>query len=109
MCISKRIAGSLPGLAKLWEVLSVEKLAADLKISRWKRDGIRVKGNVRAKIVQACVVTLDPVESEIDENFEHIFIPEDLEAGTRPVHGCRRNGARSRRSGSSGNVHRRYD
>ena len=74
----------LAGLAKLWEVLSVEKLAADLKISRWKRDGIRVKGNVRAKIVQACVVTLDPVESEIDENFEHIFIPEDSKLARAP-------------------------
>ncbi|MDL2404590.1 DUF177 domain-containing protein [Rhizobium calliandrae] len=74
----------LTGLAKLWDVLSVEKLEADLKICRWKRDGVRVKGNVRAKIVQACVVTLDPVESEIDEDFEHIFIPEDSKLARAP-------------------------
>ena len=66
----------LEGLAKLWNVLSVPKLEADLKIARWKRDGVRLKGNVRAKIVQACVVTLDPVESDIDEEFEQIFVPE---------------------------------
>ncbi|MBB3609019.1 DUF177 domain-containing protein [Rhizobium sp. BK602] len=74
----------LAGLAKLWDVLSVEKLEADLKISRWKRDGIRLKGNVRAKIVQACVVTLDPVESQIDEDFEQIFVPEDSKLARAP-------------------------
>ncbi|MFT4185587.1 MAG: DUF177 domain-containing protein [Rhizobium sp.] len=74
----------LAGLAKLWDVLSVEALAADLKISRWKRDGIRLKGNVRAKIVQACVVTLDPVESQIDEDFEQIFVPEDSKLARAP-------------------------
>lgn len=74
----------LAGLAKLWDVLSVEKLAANLKISRWKRDGIRLKGNVRAKIVQACVVTLEPVESQIDEDFEQIFVPEDSKLARAP-------------------------
>lgn len=75
----------LAGLAVLWNVLSVEKLEADLKISRWKRDGVRVKGNVRAKIVQACVVTLEPVASEIDENFEQIFVPEDSKLARAPA------------------------
>ncbi|MBB4570139.1 YceD family protein [Rhizobium leucaenae] len=75
----------LVGLAALWDVLSVEKLSAELKISRWKRDGVRIKGNVRAKIVQACVVTLEPVESEIDEDFEHIFIPEDSKLARAPA------------------------
>ena len=77
-------ANELKGLAVLWDVLSVERLEADMKISRWKRDGVRIKGNVRAKIVQACVVTLDPVDSEIDEDFEHIFIPEDSKLARAP-------------------------
>jgi uncharacterized metal-binding protein YceD (DUF177 family) len=74
----------LEDLAKLWDVLSVESLAADLKISRWKRDGIRVKGNVRAKLVQACVVTLDPVPSEISEDLEQIFVPEGSKLARAP-------------------------
>ncbi|GAC1042614.1 YceD family protein [Rhizobium sp. No.120] len=74
----------LVGLAALWNVLSVGKLEADLKISRWKRDGVRIKGNVKAKIVQACVVTLEPVESDIDEDFEHIFVPEDSKLARAP-------------------------
>lgn len=75
----------LKGLAALWNVLSVESLSADLKIARWKRDGIRIKGRVRASIVQACVVTLDPVPSEIDEDFEQIFVPEGSKLARAPT------------------------
>jgi uncharacterized metal-binding protein YceD (DUF177 family) len=78
-------ATELKGLAALWNVLSVESLAADLKISRWKRDGIRVKGNVRAKLFQACVVTLDPVEGNINEDFEQIFVPDGSKLARAPV------------------------
>ncbi len=66
----------LEGLAKLWQVLAVRSLKAELQINRWKKDGLRVKGRVRAQITQACVVTLDPVDSTIDEPFEQIFVPE---------------------------------
>ncbi|WP_117194109.1 YceD family protein [Rhizobium terrae] len=64
------------GLAKLWRVVSVGSLKAELQIARWKKDGVRLKGRVEADIVQSCVVTLEPVESRIDEEFEQIFVPE---------------------------------
>ena len=51
-------------------------LEADLQVARWKKDGVKIKGEVRAKIVQACVVTLEPVESLIEEPVEAIFVPE---------------------------------
>lgn len=64
------------GLAKLWKVLSVRSLKAELQVSRWKRDGVRIKGTVEGEIVQACVVTLEPVESRISESLEQVFVPE---------------------------------
>src|SRR5689334_23340123 len=64
-------------LAESWDILAVDEMRAELQINRWKKDGIRVKGRVRAKIVQACVVTLEPVPSDIDEQFEQIFVPEN--------------------------------
>ncbi|MDB5524432.1 MAG: hypothetical protein JWM58_2195 [Rhizobium sp.] len=63
-------------LAKLWNVLSLEELAADLKIRRWKKDGVKVFGEIRGKVTQACIVTLDPVKSEIHEEIDQIFVPE---------------------------------
>lgn len=65
------------GLARLWSVLDVKDLHAELQISRWKRDGLRIRGKVQAKIVQACIVTLDPVESDIEEELDQLFVPED--------------------------------
>lgn len=35
-----------------------------------------VTGHVRARIGQTCVVTLEPIESEIDEDIDLIFAPE---------------------------------
>ncbi len=78
-------ARELKALAETWNVLSVEALRADLQISRWKRDGVRVKGRVKANIVQECVVTLEPVPSAIDETFEQIFVPENSKLARRPA------------------------
>ncbi|CCD99800.1 DUF177 domain-containing protein [Bradyrhizobium sp. STM 3809] len=45
-----------------------------------RRDGkVRVEGRVRARIGQTCVVTLDPIETEIDEPIDLVFAPpEDI-------------------------------
>lgn len=63
-------------LARLWDVQSVGGLHAELQVNRWKKDGIRLRGRVTGSIVQACVVTLEPVSSEIDEVIDQIFVPE---------------------------------
>lgn len=63
-------------LARLWDILGVEALTAELTIRRWKKDGVKVIGTVHAEVTQACVVTLDPVPEVIDEEFEETFVPE---------------------------------
>jgi uncharacterized metal-binding protein YceD (DUF177 family) len=73
------------GLARLWAVLDVKALSATLHVQRWKRDGVRLKGRVEADIVQACVVTLDPVESHIDETIDAVFVPEGSKLARLPV------------------------
>jgi uncharacterized metal-binding protein YceD (DUF177 family) len=69
-------ADELKGLAELWNVLSVEGLKAELQLTRWKRDGVKVKGELKCSLTQACVVSLEPVPSKIEESFEHVFVPE---------------------------------
>lgn len=63
-------------LGELWQVEAVNRLTADLQINRWKKDGIRIWGRVEGEIVQACVVTLEPVVSEIRQEIDQIFVPE---------------------------------
>ncbi|MGF0536489.1 YceD family protein [Agrobacterium sp. ES01] len=64
------------GLAALWNVEAVNSLSADLQIARWKKDGIRIRGTLKGELVQACVVTLEPVLSRVDNEIEQIYVPE---------------------------------
>lgn len=63
-------------LADQWQVESVNVLKAELQVARWKKDGVRIKGHVSGEIVQACVVTLEPVASTIEQDIDQIFVPE---------------------------------
>ncbi len=63
--------------------------------------GSMSRGSVRARIGQTCVVTLDPIESEIEEEVDLIFAPEaEVAAAGRPDRGGagRRGAAGGRRS-----------
>ncbi|AHA27776.1 hypothetical protein [Candidatus Liberibacter americanus] len=62
-------------LAKQWEVSAVESLYADIKLSKWKRIGVRVEGTVYAKIIQVCVITLEPLTSYIEESLGCVLVP----------------------------------
>jgi uncharacterized metal-binding protein YceD (DUF177 family) len=68
-------------LAAAHDLLAVERLRAELTVSNWKRNGVKVEGRVEADIVQSCVVTLDPVSNHIDEAVSAVFLPEDSKLG----------------------------
>ena len=54
---------------------ALPRLAASLDVSRQGRDGLHVIGRVSATVGQTCVVTLEPIENEIDEAVELAFAP----------------------------------
>ena len=58
----------------LREVLSVQ---ASFDVTPKRGGRYHVAGQVRARIGQTCVVTLDPMESDIDEPIDLIFAPPD--------------------------------
>ena len=68
-------------LAKVHGVLSVERFHADLHVSSWKRNGVKVSGTVEADITQECVVTLEPVQNHIRDEVSSVFLPEDSKLG----------------------------
>jgi hypothetical protein len=59
-------------VAGLREVLSA---SASLDVTPESKGCVHVTGRVQARIGQTCVVTLDPIESEIDEPIDLIFAP----------------------------------
>jgi Large ribosomal RNA subunit accumulation protein YceD len=74
-------------LASEHELLSVESYRAELLVEPWKRNGVKVSGRVRADITQACIVTLDPVEANIDESVDALFLPEQSKLGRQGFDG----------------------
>ena len=54
---------------------ALPRFAASLDVSRQGRDGLRVVGRVSATVGQDCVVTLEPIENEIDEAVDLAFAP----------------------------------
>lgn len=64
-------------LAANHELLSVDSFTADFLITRWKKDGIKLRGHIEAQIVQACVATLEPINATISEEVDTVFVPEN--------------------------------
>ncbi|MFC4625325.1 DUF177 domain-containing protein [Daeguia caeni] len=64
-------------LARTHGLEAVNAFDAEFLVTPWKRDGIRVRGKIAAEIVQACVVTLEPLINRIEEEVDTIFVPEN--------------------------------
>lgn len=66
------IRGALAGVAGLREILST---TASFDLTPKTGGRVHVGGHVRARIGQTCVVTLDPIENDIDEEIDLVFAP----------------------------------
>jgi uncharacterized metal-binding protein YceD (DUF177 family) len=54
---------------------AVEELTARLAARRWGRGGATVEGSLAARVVQLCVITLEPVASDIAAEVSEKFVP----------------------------------
>jgi Large ribosomal RNA subunit accumulation protein YceD len=54
---------------------ALPRLEASFDVSRHGREGLRVVGRVSATIGQTCVVTLEPIDNEIEEAVDLVFAP----------------------------------
>lgn len=69
---SEAIRAAMADIAGLREIVSASA-SFDLKLKSNGR--VHVTGEVHAQIGQTCVVTLDPIENEIDEAVDLMFAP----------------------------------
>lgn len=60
-------------LAKRFGFLGLPALSARVTVDRRLGGQIVVEGRLRGRIVQACVLTLDPVNQELDDAFRIVF------------------------------------
>jgi hypothetical protein len=54
---------------------ALPRLEASFDVTLHARHGLRVTGRLSATVGQTCVVTLEPIENEIDEPIDLVFMP----------------------------------
>jgi uncharacterized metal-binding protein YceD (DUF177 family) len=62
-------------VARIAGLRALPRFEASFDVSRRGRDGLHVTGSVSATVGQTCVVTLDAIESEVNEAVDLIFAP----------------------------------
>ncbi len=81
--VDRRISASpdtLTALTRRFGILAIEEAEAVLTAERQKKDRVRVHGQLRARVVQACVVTLEPVATDLEVPVEILLLaPGDQE------------------------------
>ncbi len=72
-------------LARSAGALALPQLEASFDLTRHGRDGVRVVGNVTGLVRQNCVVTLEPMESGIEEAVDLVFEPAQESGPNEPA------------------------
>jgi len=67
----------LERIARALELLSCPSLTAQYTITPLGQDRYQLTGRLTAQVSQACVVTLEPITSDIDEELAVVFWPEE--------------------------------
>ncbi len=62
-------------LANRFGLLALDRLAATVRLKRVDRESVRFIADFAAEVVQACVVTLEPVAERIEDRVELLFSP----------------------------------
>lgn len=62
------------GIADDFGLLRLPRFGAALTLKPAGREGVRLSGTLEADVVQACVVSLDPVESRMAEEIDRVFV-----------------------------------
>jgi uncharacterized metal-binding protein YceD (DUF177 family) len=53
---------------------AIHSLTADLVLTRWRGEGVKVAGRFDAEVEQVCVVTLDPFRAPVSDAIERYFL-----------------------------------
>lgn len=60
-------------LARRFDLISLDRLEAEIRLQRLPGGMVRVSGRLLADVVQACVISLEPVASAIDQEFTVLY------------------------------------
>ncbi|GGB56652.1 metal-binding protein [Roseibium aquae] len=62
-------------IARRYELEELPEIHADLKLTPWRKAGIRVTGTLHARLIQKCGVTLETFEQKLADGIDRTFEP----------------------------------
>lgn len=65
-------------LAKRFDLIELKSLKGTATARHWRRLGVALEGRFEAEVVQACVVTLEPVPAKLNESFKVHYLPAEM-------------------------------
>jgi len=68
-------AGERAALARRFELLSLDRLEAEIRLKRMGGGMVRLTGRFSTDVVQACVLSLEPVASALEQDFTVLYGP----------------------------------
>lgn len=75
-------------LAEEFDLPGIDRVEGRFHLTTLSGDRVRVRGTVGAQVRQTCVVTLEPIESTVEESVDMTFAPEgsapELQEGEDP-------------------------
>ena len=72
----KKLKSSTYAVAQLNGLVRIDSLESEFRIAKRERKGLSVQGELRARVVQTCVVSLEPFEADVLEQIDVRFEPQ---------------------------------
>ncbi|MCQ4158956.1 DUF177 domain-containing protein [Roseomonas sp. GC11] len=77
-------AAECAALAARFGIPAIDAFSAELEMRQERGGAIRIRGTLRARVVQACVVTLEPVTQQVEEAVDLRFLPAEADFSDDP-------------------------
>jgi uncharacterized metal-binding protein YceD (DUF177 family) len=74
-------------LAKAFDLIDVSSFTAEMLVKKWRKDGVKITGIVKADITQSCVVTLEPLKANVSNDIDAVFVPENSKLSRPQISG----------------------
>jgi uncharacterized metal-binding protein YceD (DUF177 family) len=74
-------------LAKVFDLIEVTSFTAQLLVKKWRKDGVKITGTVKAELVQSCIVTLEPLNASVTNGVDAVFVPENSKLSRPQISG----------------------
>ncbi len=77
------LAEECAALTRRYKIDALNFFRLTAQLTPWRKKGVRIKAHIEAQMTRQCVVTLEPFEQDVKEDFELLMLPEEMMESVR--------------------------